>query len=56
MVYSDNKILSPGPSLKLLVAVLFSRILLSRAVDTGGINDGGGSAYGNGVTIIILKP
>ena len=46
MVHSDNKMLVRSPPLQILV-VLLSRILLTRAVDTGGINDGGGSAYGN---------
>ena len=51
MVHSDNKMLVRSPHLQILV-VLLSRILLTRAVDTGGINDGGGSAYGN----IFSKP
>ena len=50
---SDNKMLrSPGLQ---IVIVLLSRILLAAAVDTGGINDGGGSAYGNAGNIIITK-
>ena len=51
MVHSDNKMQVRGPLLQ-IVAVLLSRILLTRAVDTGGINDGGGSAYGNWETIL----
>ena len=45
MVHSDNKMMARSPPLQIVV-VLLSRILLTRAVDTGGINDGGGSAYG----------
>ena len=45
MVHSDYKMMARSPPLQIVV-VLLSRILLTRAVDTGGINDGGGSAYG----------
>ena len=46
MVHSDNKMHARSTLLQIAV-VLLSRILVTRAVDTGGINDGGGSAYGN---------
>ena len=46
MVHSDNKMQARSKLLQIAV-VLLSRILVTRAVDTGGINDGGGSAYGN---------
>ena len=54
MVHSDNKMQVRGPLLQ-IAAVLLSRILLTRAVDTGGINDGGGSAYGNWETILTWE-
>lgn len=54
MVHSDNKMQARSKLLQIAV-VLLSRILVTRAVDTGGINDGGGSAYGNWETIFDMN-